>query len=278
MLEEIKLKIYKQLEDLNIFPSDTVLINLNIERFGLLEGGKRSDYVNLFKEYFSLGGGTFLALAFTPVAVSITGKRLPYFDGTQRAYTGAFSNAMLKDSDSYRSNHPSNSIVAIGDRAIDFVTNLDETGGAYDFCRRLIEMDGKILLIGMHDYPGFITHLVEQDLKLYRQYWIRFFLRVQLKDKVFKRLDPGGCSRSFGKLYNEYIKHEILSVGRVNQGYSLSVSAKQAYDIDYEIVSKNPGFLRCHDSGCSTCRAYRWRSIHLIPFFILKKLVKRIFK
>ena len=278
MLDKKKFKIYRQLEDLLIFPSDTVLINLNIEKFGLLKDQKRSDYVNIFKEYFLSGGGTFIALAYTPVAVSITGRNLPYFDGTQRSYTGAFANAMLKDSDSYRSSHPSNSVVAIGDKAKDFVRNLDENGGAYDFCRRLIEEDGKILLTGMDSYPGFITHLVEQDLKLYRQYWSRFLMKVQLKDKVFKRLDPGGCSRSFDKLYKEYIKHEILRVRYVNEGYSLSISAKESYDIDYKIISKNPNILRCSDSECSTCRFYRWKTIHRVPFFVLRKLVKRIFK
>lgn len=278
MLERTKLKIFKQLKELQIYPSDTVLINLNIQKFGLLEGCNRSDYVNIFKEYFSSAGGKFIALAFTPVAVSITNRGLPYFNGTQKAYSGAFANEMLKDSESHRSGHPSNSVVAIGDGAADFVANLDENSGAYDFCRRLIEEDGKVLLIGMNSYPGFVTHLVEQDLKFYRQYWIRFFLKVQLKDKIFRRLDPGGCSRTFDRLYLEYIKHEILRIGRVNQGYSLAVSAKQAYDIDYKILSKNPDFLRCYDPECTTCHVFRWKTIHRVPFFILRKLVKRIFK
>lgn len=59
--------IHKQLEVLGILPSDTVLINIDITKFGLIEGFKRSDYVNIFKKYFIKEGGTFVALAFTPL-------------------------------------------------------------------------------------------------------------------------------------------------------------------------------------------------------------------
>lgn len=277
MQNEKKELIYMQLRSLGIQPSDTVLINLNIEKFGLLEGYKRSDYVELFKGYFRLGGGTFVALAFTPVKFSLTNKNLPFFDGTQPASTGAFANAMLKDEHSFRSMHPSNSVVAIGESAREFVKGLDEDAGAYTFARRAIEMEAKVLLIGMTNYPGFLTHLVEQDLGLYRQYWNRFFLKVQLKDKIFKRLDPGGCSKTFSKLYPEYIKHEALRVGRVNQAYSLSIDAKLAYRIDYNVISKNPSMLLCDNPSCKQCRVFRWKTIWRIPFFIMRSLIKRVF-
>lgn len=133
---------------------------------------------------------------------------------------------MLKDKDAYRSKHPTNSVVAIGNKAKIFVDGLNEYGGAYDFARRALEMDAKILLIGMSDYPGFLTHLVEQDLKLYRQYWYRFFLKVKTKNGIYKRLGPGGCSSTFGKLYCEYIRCEALRVGLVNNAYSLCIDAK----------------------------------------------------
>lgn len=278
MLKINKQLIHKQLQNLGVKSSDTVLINFNIEKFGLIKGFRRSDYVKLFKEYFELGGGTFVALAFTPVKFSFTNRNLPFFDGTQSAYTGAFANAMLKDKDSFRSMHPSNSVVAIGKDAKTFVSGLDDTGGAYDFARRAIDMNAKILLIGMTHYPGFLTHLVEQDLGLYRQYWDRFFLKVQLKDKIYKRLDPGGCSATFGKLYPEYIKNEALKVGQLNQAYSLCIDAKTAYIIDYSVIKKNPSMLVCKSPNCIKCRVFRWKSIWRIPFFIITYFFKKVFK
>jgi aminoglycoside N3'-acetyltransferase len=278
MLDQTKITIYKQLQLLDIKPSDTVLINLNIEAFGLIEGYRRSDYVKLFKEYFASEGGTFVALSFTPVKFSITNKKLPFFDGTQVAVTGAFANAMLKDKDAQRSKHPSNSVVAIGANAKKFVDGLDETSGAYDFARRAIDMDAKILLIGMSNYPGFLTHLVEQDLKLYRQYWNRFFLKVKLKDRVFRRLDPGGCSSTFSRLYPEYIKQGALRVGFVNQAYSLCIDATTAYEIDYNVISRKPSLLICDNPKCSRCRVFRWKTIWRAPFFIFNNIINKVYR
>ena len=267
---------FSELAALDVKPHDTVLINLSLEKFGLVTGFKRADYVNIFKQYFAQGGGTFVALAFTRPKFSVLNRRLPFFDGTQPAYTGAFANAMLKDKKSYRSQHPTNSVVAIGPNAKHIVSGLDENAGAYEFARRVIEMKGKILLMGMSDYPGFVTHLVEQDLKLYRQYWHRFFLKVQVKDKVFTRMDPGGCSSTFGRLYPEYIKQEVLNIGWVRGAYTLSIDARKAYEIDYQVVSQNPKILICDSLDCAACRVFRWKKIWWLPFFILRKIVKKI--
>lgn len=270
--------IFKQLANLGVHPSDTVLISIDISKFGLIKGYKRNDYVRIFKDYFTEEGGTFVTLAFTPLKFSIFNNDLPFFDGTQPAYTGAFANEMLKDKDAYRSKHPTNSVVAIGRNAKIFVNNLDGYGGAYDFARRAVEMNAKILLIGMNEYPGFLTHLVEQDLKFYRKYWYRFFLKVRTKEGVYKRLDPGGCSNTFGRLYPEYIKCEVLRIGRINNAYSLCIDAKDAYQIDYRIVSENPSILICDNANCTTCRIYRWKTIWRLPYFVLKKIFNELFK
>jgi aminoglycoside N3'-acetyltransferase len=267
---------YKDLRDLGIMPEDTVLINLNIAKFGLIKGFRRADYVEIFKRYFEQGGGMFFSLAFTPCAFTLTNKNLPQFDGTQAAYTGAFANAMLKDKGSFRSTHPTSSIVAIGEGAEKFISNLDEFAGAYTFARNLIDRKGKVLLVGMSEYPGFLTHLVEQDLKLYRQYWNRFFLKVRVGDRVFLREDPGGCSKTFERLYPEYIRREVLRTGRINGAYSLSVDSVDVYDIDREIITKNPEILICSDKKCSKCRVFRWRSIWNLPIYVFTKLCQRL--
>lgn len=272
-----KTKFHEDLKCLGIMPHDTVLINLNIEKFGLLKGFKRSDYVGIFIDYFEQGGGMFFSLAFTPSSFSISNKNIHYFDGTQPAYTGAFPNAMLKNKNSFRSTHPTNSIVAIGHGAKEFVEGLDERSGAYTFARKLIEKEGKVLLIGMVDYPGFLTHLVEQDLKLYKKYWNRFFLKVKLKNSVYKRKDPGGCSKTFERLYPEYIKQEALRIGTVNNAYSLAIDAVDAYRIDYAVVSKNPAILICNDKKCHRCRLFQWKYIWKLPLFVMGKIVSKTF-
>jgi aminoglycoside N3'-acetyltransferase len=270
-----KEKFHDELKNMEIYPNDTVLINLNISKFGLFKGFKKSDYVQIFKEYFSQDG-TFMALSFTYAKMSLRNRNLPYFDGTQLSNTGAFSNAMLKDADSVRSLHPTNSVVAIGKYAKELTEGIDDTAGAYEFVERLVERKGKVLLIGMGEYPGFITHGVEARLGLYKQYWNRFFIKVKLDKKIFTRLDPGGCSSTFGMLYPEYIKNEILVVNRINGAYSLSIRADLAYEIDLNYLRKNPNALICDNSDCLKCRLFRWKTIWKLPFFIWKYLFKKL--
>lgn len=276
-LDKVKEGIFAQLNTLGINRSDTVLININLQEFGLISGFQRQDYVNLFREFFEKGGGTFFALASTPCRFSLLNRDLPFFDGSQKATTGAFANEMLRQSDSWRSSHPTNSIVAIGARASEFVNGLDENCGAYDFAKKLVNWDGKVLLIGMGGFPGFVTHAVEQDLGLYKQYWDRFFLKVKTPNGVYRRLDPGGCSRVFDRLYPEYIKRGLLIAGHVHHGYALTARAQEVHKVDLEILSKKRGFLICNWHDCTRCRTRRWGSIPWIPEFYARKVLRRIF-
>jgi len=271
-----KEEFFQQMLNLNIKHGDTLCINCNLSQFGVIQGYKRIDYLNLFLDYLG-ENGTLVALAYTGVGQGIfSDKNIPYFDGTQKANTGAFSNIMLKHPEAIRSKHPSNSVVVIGKNAEYIVKNHNETTGAYNFIKPLMELDGKILLLGMSGFPGFVTHKVEEDLLLYKQYWNRFFLKVKLEDhKIFYRKDPGGCSSTFGKLYEFYIKEQKLLAGYVNNAYSLSINAKDAYDIDMKIIKENPNILICDNSNCFRCRVSRWKTIWRLPIFIVKKVIKK---
>lgn len=275
-----KENFFKDMQSLNIKKGDTLFINCNLEKFGIIHEFKRVDYVNLFLEYLGTEG-TLVALAYTGAGKSIfNNKNLPFFDGTQKANTGAFSNIMLKHPKATRSMHPSNSIVAIGNNAEFITKNHNQNSGAYSFIKQLIELNCKVLLIGMNDFPGFVTHKVEEDLKLYTQYWDRFFFKVKLKDdKIFYRKDPGGCSSTFGRLYQYYIEEEKLLIGYINDTYSLSINAIDAYSIDLKIIKNNPNILICDNPNCYRCRVSRWRTIWRVPFFITKKVLQKyIFK
>ncbi|MEA2017883.1 MAG: AAC(3) family N-acetyltransferase [Campylobacterota bacterium] len=275
-----KESFFKQMQGLNIKKSDTLFINCNLEKLGIIQGFKRMDYLNLFLDYLG-EDGTLVALAYTGAGRSIfNNENIPYFDGTQKANTGAFSNIMLKHLKATRSMHPSNSIVVIGKNAEYITKNHNENSGAYSFIKQIIELDAKVLLIGMSNFPGFVTHKVEEDLQLYKQYWDRFLLKVKLKNgKIFYRKDPGGCSSTFGRLYQYYIKEEKLLAGYINNTYSLSINAKDAYDIDMKIIKNNPNILICDNPNCYRCRVSRWKTIWRVPFFIVKKVFQKyVFK
>ena len=270
-------KFHAQLQALNILEGDTVFINCDLSSFGVYQGFKRTDYVNIFLDYLG-ASGTVVTFAYTGLGWSFASEsKIPYFDGTQKANTGAFSNIMLQHPLAKRSSHPSSSIVAIGKHAEKITQLHTAESGAYSFIQTLMDLNAKTVLIGVRDYPGFVTHKVEEDLKLYKQYWDRFFYSVRLPGgKVFKRRDPGGCSKIFDRLYPYYIKEEKLRIGYIGGAYSLAMVSKEAYEIDYKVIKKNPKILICDDPNCFRCRVSRWKTIWRLPLYLTKKIFAKL--
>lgn len=243
----------------------------------MIKGFKRKDYVEAFLNYLG-EEGTLVALSYTNLKFSLFGfSSLPVYSVDAPAYTGAFSNIMLKNRGMSRSLHPSNSIVSIGKQS-KYITQGLENKLSFEYVRRLIELDAKVLLVGCDDYPGFVTHFAEQELKLYKQYWFGGFFRcVDSSGKVFKKIDPSGCSKTFSKLYPIYQKYNKITSGRINTADSLFIRAKDAFEIDLEVLRSNKKFLECSSKTCFKCRAGKFPNIINLPVFAFYYLKNKFF-
>jgi len=83
--------------------------------------------------------------------------------------------------------------------------------------------------------------------------------------KLFRRKDPGLCSNSFYKFYSHYVNASILRSGFIGRAYSIMVPAQEAYNIEKNILQKDPKFNLCGDPNCLICNARRWDRIHMMP-------------
>jgi aminoglycoside N3'-acetyltransferase len=271
-LEELKNDFRK----LNINKGDTLLIRADLGSIGKIETKRREDYINFMLAVVG-EEGTIVGLSFTNGFFIKKGGSL-VFDGTNKSYTGAFANTMLKHPKSFRSSHPTNSYVAIGKNAELILANHNETSGAYEPIRTIIELNGKMILIGcVHNNPGFTTaHLAEVDLGLHKRIIFPTLNGgLYLKDdniKIFNRKDLGGCSLTFYKFYANYVKNELLNQAFIGNAYSISIDAKKAYEIEYEILKHNPKFNLCKNSECMLCRSRRWDNLIDAPKFMMDKL------
>jgi aminoglycoside N3'-acetyltransferase len=281
MYLEKKQKIIEQLSALGIEKGDTLLVRADLGAIGRIDKDRLS-YVNFLIE--AVGDeGTIVGLAFTGGSF-YKGDKKKAFDGKNKANTGAFSNVMLSHPSAIRSKHPMNSYVAIGKNARFIVENHDENQSAYEPIKKLIELDGKMLLIGCAGTsPGFTTtHLAEVELGLHRRIifpWLNvcYFLKEDGEMALFRRWDLGGCSSTFYKLYSYYVKKEILKQGYIGNAYTLIANAREAFDIDLEVLSKDPKLNICDNSNCTMCRVRRWDNLKDIPLFLAKKIVKFLF-
>lgn len=273
-------KLKSDLKNLGITKGDSILVRADLSAIGKLETKKREDYINFILE--AVGEeGTIVGLSFTSGFFIKKNKNI-IFDGTNKSYTGAFANTMLKHPKAIRSTHPTNSYVAIGKNAQYILEKHNETSGAYEPIRKIVELNGKMILIGcVESSPGFTTtHLAEVDLGLHKRIIFPTLNGAYYKKNdeinLFKRKDLGSCSSTFYKFYGHYIKNELLQQGYVGNAYSVLIDAKKAFDIDFKILKDNPKVTLCDNPNCMLCRARRWDNLKDMPIFLIRNIIPKI--
>lgn len=267
--------------NIGIYPGDTVLLRAGLKNVGRVS---RNQFLNCLLQ--AIGpDGTIMSLSFTESAFFWRTSHLEPFTLKTPSYAGALPNAMLEHPAALRSRHPQCSFVAIGRHAKVLTQDHGPESGAYEPVRRLMELDGKVALIGcVSSSPGFTTaHLAEKDLGMQKKFifpslvGVTPYINERNEKKIFHRYDPGLCSNSYWKFYAHYVNHALLSTGYVGDAYSILANAKKCYELEKDILSKNPKFNICDDPMCVTCNFLRWDRLHKAPGLLSRKIYKKYF-
>jgi len=276
-IDELK----SNLKALGVTYGDVLLLRAGLGAIGRIPGGAEA-FLDALLDVVG-DQGTIVSLAFTGGSFIKKPSKAEFFHRGKKSYAGALPNAMLNRADAFRSSHPMCSYVAIGKCASTITSGHNEYSPAYEPIRKIIELNGKNMLIGcVESSPGFTTaHLAEADLgmtslavapKLVSTYY-------QADDgsiKLFRRPDPGFCSNSFYKFYALYVKKGVLRAGHVGAAYSIIAPAKECFEIEKGVLSKDRRFNVCDSPECFMCNAGRWDRFHHAPAYILRKLLRRI--
>lgn len=207
--------------------------------------------------------GTVLGLAFTPSQrlVRSRGQR-GLFTNDSSPTTGKYVESMLKHPDAVRSEHPTNSFVAIGGMSKAIVSSHTPRSHAFRPVEDLVLLDGKLLLVGCtHVSPGFSTvHLAQFQLGLSNRTFIAGLALGKYRDvyggtRSARKWDVPGCSMGFGRLYPHYRSRRLLREGAVWGAESMLVSAPDALAVEREILSQDPTAVLCSNPDCFSCRA-----------------------
>ena len=251
-------------------------------RAGLAAVGKVDRY-SFIQALLNVVGaeGTIISLAFTQGAYPWRLSQVPIFTRETPSFAGALPNTMLRHPESHRSMHPQCSYVAIGNHAQYLTSEHGPTSGAYEPVRKVIELKGKMMLVGcVYSSPGFTTaHLAEFDLGLTSRViapWLcqSRYVASDGSVKVFKRgLDIGFCSESFWKFYSHYIRNEVLIAGFVGKAYSICANAERCYRVERSLLEKNPRFNVCDSADCVKCNLLRWDRAYRWPVFLFRRIM-----
>jgi aminoglycoside N3'-acetyltransferase len=272
-------------KSLGLVHGDTVLIRADL---GAVVGvvSRIPNFANMFIDALSCvvsDEGTIISLSFTKCSLW-PDKNTPFRADTP-TNSGSLPQKMLKRPGAKRSRHPTCSFVALGKHAEFITAEHGPDSPAYEPVRKIIELGGKMVLVGcVSSNPGFTTaHLAEYDLGMMKKLifpWLFscFYESTNGEVKIFRRTDPGLCSNSYFKFYSYYVTAGILRSAFVGYAYSIMVPSKEAYAIEKQILSNDPKFNICGKPDCFICNAWRWDSIYRMPEFIIRRIIKKYIK
>ena len=271
--------IKEQLIKSGIKKGDTLLVRAALRSINMV---KKSDFLEGLLEILG-SEGTLMGLSFSdsylfPFISKST------FTKESATNSGGFSNAMLSHTKSHRSLHPTNSYVAIGRNAEYILEGHNESSKCYTPISKLLELNGKMLLVGCIDSsPGFTTvHYAQEVLGLTEKSFLKNLKGVQYKDgdikRNFFRKDYGGCSKGFNKFYSLYMNEGLLEQFKVGDASSLIIDANNAYELELKTLKMMPHYLLCNNPLCLSCRTTWKNNIKdIVPFWV-KLFLKKIFK
>jgi len=231
--------------------------------------------------------GTIVALAFTPDFYPWQRKRAAAvpFHRDAKSETGALPQILVSNPDAVRSMHPTNSFVAVGPNARSLLEGHGEKATAFYPIERLIELGGKLALIGcVRSSPGFSTvHRAQEALGLADRSLLSNLRICAVRDgdviRFFSRKDVSGCSEGFWKFYEKYEQEGILHKGTVGGAPSILANAAAAYRIEREILAQDPTFAFCDDPACTSCGLRTYSPARMARFFVSvpQKIARGIF-
>jgi aminoglycoside 3-N-acetyltransferase len=268
-------RIVSDLQNLGLRSGDTVLVRCATKAINVETG---SPAKALFDSICHTIGptGTLVALSFTSDFYFWQKQRAAQFPFHSRtkSQTGVLPQIVLDHPASVRSKHPTNSFVAIGPNANAIVQGHDESSTSFFPIKNLIDLGGKLLLVGCVDSsPGFSTvHRVQEDLDLADKTLMSRMrgCAVQEGDDIrwFERKDVAGCSAGFGKFYRHYESAGILRTGLVGGAYSIFADAAAAYRVERNIMEKDPTAAFCDDPCCTSCGLRTYAPARMTKFFL----------
>lgn len=275
-------ELKRALELLGIERGDILLLKMDLAEIGLLATSAKESRDLVFQVLWDiLGGekqGTLITSAFTEIFLRWKLTDFVFDQKSPSKSGGAMTKYFLQHPGVVRSQHPTNSFVAIGKHAAYLTEGHTETSRQYDPVGKVIQLNGKAVSLGtVSDPPDFMTgHYAQQQAGLTSRSILKYFTAVNYyKDKViktFKVSEVGGCSKGHFLVYGHYVKSKKLRTTFFGKAYSISMPAKDAFEISLKLQQENPRAFLCDDPQCFSCRATWFWNLQDWPGYYFRNL------
>lgn len=191
--------------------------------------------------------------------------------------TGGLAAALAGRPGAYRSDHPTNSIAALGPQARALLQSHGPSESSFEPIRRLADAGGHMVLVGcLTSSPGFSTvHVAQHILGLTSRSIFSGMLGSPYRaadDQVrwFTRHDHPGCSVGFSRLYPIYRERGLLREGWVADAASIGIPARPALAIELETLRADPCACACERPACTDCAMRSYAASRWLPYLRAK--------
>lgn len=241
-----KKDLIKNLEEMNLKATDTVLVHSSMKSIGNVEN--RADGVlDVLMDYFSEG-----LLILPTHSWATMDEDNTFFDVNEHpSCVGILTDLFRKRPNVYRSNHPTHSVAAYGKDAKNYIEGEEDvmTPGAVNGCwGRLPEVNAKIMLLGCPHGRNTYIHSIEEIVDVPNRIaknGINFTIKKQ-DGEVIERVFHKHHSEGMPQLSDNYDKAKelfelkgIVTKYRFGDAEVLLMDAKVLRDFVLEMLSKD---------------------------------------
>jgi aminoglycoside 3-N-acetyltransferase len=275
--------IVQDFYNLGVVKGDIIFITSDLYSVGLYYKNKKEtlkEWIEILLEVVGEKGCIIMA-SYTDTFFRFQKDKNIIFNRYSKTNVGPLSNFLIDDPRSVRSKHPTNSCIGIGYEVEKILDDHDENSLSYSVLGKIIEQNGKFLLIGTLDKKNApqTMHYAQEVLGYTLQTPYKGLFQTYYEDdkkslKIFTRKDYGGCSRGAYALYGTLIVNNAIFFGFIGNAYSAIMDGKKSFEVILEVLKKNRKLIRCEDKNCTDC----YGNIHTNGFKVIPHYLRKILR
>jgi aminoglycoside 3-N-acetyltransferase len=274
--------IIRDFYKLGVRKNDILFITADLFSVGFFYKNKRETLKEWVEILFELIGekGCIIIASYTASFFRFKKDKSIIFNRYSKTDVGPLPNFLIEDPRSVRSKHPTNSCIGIGCNAEEILSDHNENSLSYSVLGKIIERDGKFILLGTLDKKNApqAMHYAQEVLGYttqspFRGLFQTYYNNTDGKLKIFTRNDLGGCTKGAYTLYGPLIVNNAIEFGYIGNAFSAIMSARKSYEVILEVLKKNRKIIRCGDKNCTECYGnIHTNGLRIFPFYARKLL------
>lgn len=258
-MDNIKIQIIKGLERLGVHRGDHVAVGASFKSLKGMEGGP-DVFIDALLDAVGPSGTIMMnthTKLFLPTEVRLGWTNYIFDVHKTPCITGIIAEKFRQRKGSVRSRHPVYSVTAIGKYAYFLTQEHNENSESYLPFKKLAEIKGKYLAVGIGDKLAGFRHCAQQMAGLLNVVsWERSvrYMNNSGEIQTFVLKDRGGCTRRLPELVGLLRSQGLVAEADLGRARALLVSAKEALEKMTNVLKENPEVNLCKDIFCYWCR------------------------